>query len=369
MRIISTTLTNNQESLIRDALLSVVDWVDTCLVIDTGVSDRSLDIAREVAGDKLAVTPFKWSDDFSAARNFALDYATHTLDGDWAITVDTDERICLRGEDIRATLESQDEAGGARTFSMFDRDRSYTKPRAFRLPAESRYVGPTHEAFASGRDGTFQQARFWEVPKTLEQANRKFERDIGILERYSSEHPGDARWKFYLGESHKNLGQLEPAIAAYDACANLWGWDEESAWACFRAAECCVLLARYREAIGFCCKGLERHSGVAELAWLAGFSAFKLGQFEKAIYWSRMASTNGKYEGTSHFTRRGFHFPPALYELPHEVMAFAYRRLGLRKAEALAQLDETAAKKQRLEATSLESPTSGETVVLEFGKS
>ena len=101
VKIASTTLTGNNASIIGDALRSVVDWVDTCLVIDTGVSDESLAVAEGVAGAKFVLRRFDWIRDFSAARNFALD-AAHAVGADWAITVDTDERIQPNGEDLRA---------------------------------------------------------------------------------------------------------------------------------------------------------------------------------------------------------------------------------------------------------------------------
>lgn len=90
--IISTTLTANSEGIIADALRSVSGWVDLCLVIDTGVTDASILRAAEVAGAKLRVVQFQWTNDFAAARNFALAEAQR-LGGAWAITIDTDERI------------------------------------------------------------------------------------------------------------------------------------------------------------------------------------------------------------------------------------------------------------------------------------
>ena len=57
--IVSTTLTGSNREIIADALRSVVDWVDWCLVIDTGISDDTLEIARAVVGDKLVVRQFR----------------------------------------------------------------------------------------------------------------------------------------------------------------------------------------------------------------------------------------------------------------------------------------------------------------------
>ena len=74
--IVSTTLTGSNADIIGDAIASVLEQVDRCLVIDTGAKDDSIDVARRVAGDKLLVREFPWQNDFSAARNFALEAAT-----------------------------------------------------------------------------------------------------------------------------------------------------------------------------------------------------------------------------------------------------------------------------------------------------
>src|SRR5271157_4020907 len=104
MRLASVTMTGNSEATIGETIASVAPWVDSVVVVDTGVTDRSLEIAREIAGDKLVVRKFKWIDDFAAARNAAL-AAAHEVGADWAVMVDTDETIDLRGEDIRGELE------------------------------------------------------------------------------------------------------------------------------------------------------------------------------------------------------------------------------------------------------------------------
>ncbi len=48
MKVALTTLTGNNEDIIGEALSSVVGRVDICLVIDTGVTDHSLEIARSI---------------------------------------------------------------------------------------------------------------------------------------------------------------------------------------------------------------------------------------------------------------------------------------------------------------------------------
>ena len=326
MKLASTTLSANSANIIEEALRSVVSWVDWCLVIDTGVTDDTLTRARAVAGEKLVVRSFPWQNDFSAARNFALD-AAHELGASWAVTVDTDERIELRGDDLRATLAGMSEG----VLLVFDEQRTYKKERCFRLPMPERYAGPTHESFASYKVGTrsAEKAVFRELPKSADEAKKKFERDVAILEPYVRKHPKDPRWHYYLGESLKNLDRHAEAVRAYDVCQALKGWNEESAWACYRAAECLCRLNRFAEAVERCALGLARHAGVAELAWLAAFAAYQAGDAAQAVYWARLSVTHGLFRGDgASVPRIGFRHPPALWEGPYDVLRYALKQLG-----------------------------------------
>src|SRR5262245_50207237 len=104
MLIASVTITDNREAVIGDALKSIVDHVDHVVVVDTGATDGTLDVARGVAKDKLTVVEHAWSDSFSDARNASIEAAV-ALGVDWIFIVDTDERILLNGTDLRAALK------------------------------------------------------------------------------------------------------------------------------------------------------------------------------------------------------------------------------------------------------------------------
>ncbi len=345
--IVSTTLTASSESIIGEALASVVEHVDRCLVIDTGATDGTLAAARAVAGDKLLLREFPWRDDFAAARNFALEAAS-AAGAEWALTVDTDERLVFdAGFDLRAALA----ASAARVLHVAAEDGSYAKERILRLPAVERWVGPTHEALGGQRPGesaVLAGLRFRELPKDEAALRRKLERDVTVLRRHLKSHSREPRWHYYLGASHQDLGQWAAAIEAFKACAALGGWAEEGAWACYRAAECCVKLERWKEAIELCARGLAIRPATAELAWLAGFAAFKSKRYEDAIAWSNMAMVNGLHEGAgAAFPRVGFRHLPALYEGPYDVLRWTYQALGQPEAAAEALREHEAAKQAR----------------------
>jgi tetratricopeptide (TPR) repeat protein len=324
--IVATTLSGNSREIIGDALRSAGNWVDWCLLVDTGITDDTVEIAHQIAGDKLVVRQFPWRDDFAAARNFALEAAAE-IGADWAVTIDTDERLDCRGIDVRAALATSD----ADALHANHAGGSYGKERFFRLPARGRYVGPTHEAFIAdgARSGTLPGVVFDELVKSPKDYRRKVERDIAILSRHTAGHPEDPRWFYYLGDSLAGLGRHEEAVAAFRVCASLNGWDEERAWALYRAAECLLKLDRPEEAVEACAVGMGKHAGLAELPWLAAYASWQAGRPAQAIYWARQAIAMGHFAGAGATVPRiGFRHPPALWEGPYDVLRFALRATG-----------------------------------------
>ena len=347
--IISTTLTGGNADIIGEALESVVGHVDRCLVIDTGARDDTLAVAQRVASEKLLLREFPWRNDFSAARNFALEAAA-SAGGSWALTLDTDERLYVRpGIRLVDTLGALGPA--VQVVLVAATDGSYAKERIIRLPARVRWEGPTHEALAGqlkGQSETVEGVRFRELPKDEAGLRRKFERDVTVLRTYSRKHPREPRWLYYLGASHHDLGQYAAAIEAFRACAALGGWAEEGAWACFRAAQCCCSLGRWQEAIEMCARGLAIRPATAELAWLAGHAAHEAGRYEDAIAWSNMAMVNGFYDGAGpSFERVGFRHPAALYEGPYDVLHRTFVALGNAEAAEMARQEGEAARQAR----------------------
>lgn len=346
--IVSTTLTGSNADIIRDALASVVGHVDRCIVIDTGATDDTLAVAREVAGDKLLVRQFPWVNDFAAARNFALQAATEA-GARWAVTVDTDERLTFApGFSLRDALARSK----AKVLLVGQVDGSYAKERILRLPASVHWNGPTHEALEGQRAGESEilpGVQFSELGKDAAAMKRKFERDATILAAYVREHPNVPRWHYYLGASLHDLRRHEEAIEAFKACAALRGWNEEGAWACYRAADCYCALKRWTEAIDMCAQGLAIRPATAELAWLAGWAAFNARRYEDAIAWSNMAVVNGFYDGAgAGFERISFRYPYALFEGPYETLRWTFERLGNHAAAKAAEKEAAAAKKKRM---------------------
>jgi tetratricopeptide (TPR) repeat protein len=324
--IISMTLVGPCRGIGADALRSVLGWVDRCLLIDTGAGDGSMEMMVGLAGPKAVASTWTWNGDFAAARNFALDEAERA-GADWAVTIDPDERLTVDGPALRAFLGAT-EAG---CVLVPDSGRTYFKERFFRLPCPVRYVGPVHEAFAGYKVGTarYSGATFHELAKSPETLREKTLRDVEVLQRHTRAVPDDPRWFYYLGDGLQRLGRLQEAIDAYRACHALRGWAEESAWACYRAAECELAREGFNEAVDWCAAGLARFPGMAELPWLAAVACWRAGRPADAVSWARMSEALGMVNGRGSVAERiGFHYPPGQYEGPYDVLRFALAALG-----------------------------------------
>jgi glycosyltransferase involved in cell wall biosynthesis len=95
-RVSLTMIVRNEEANLSGCLASAADLVDEIIVVDTGSTDRT----KEVAGRLGArVYDFPWCDDFAAARNESLRHAT----GQWIFWLDADDRL---DEENRGKLQA-----------------------------------------------------------------------------------------------------------------------------------------------------------------------------------------------------------------------------------------------------------------------
>jgi len=85
-KISACMLMKNEESMLPRCLDSIKDLCDEIIIVDTGSTDKSVEIA-ESYGAKVYHHP--WQNDFSLHRNQAHGYAT----GDWHFVIDCDEEL------------------------------------------------------------------------------------------------------------------------------------------------------------------------------------------------------------------------------------------------------------------------------------
>ncbi|MBS3113628.1 glycosyltransferase [Candidatus Woesearchaeota archaeon] len=95
-------ITKNEEKFLELCLNSVKSIVDEIIIVDTGSTDKTKEIAKKF---NAKIIDFKWIDDFSAAKNESLKHATR----DWVLVLDADEVIEKKDLDkIKNAIENSE---------------------------------------------------------------------------------------------------------------------------------------------------------------------------------------------------------------------------------------------------------------------
>ena len=137
-------IVKNEERFLAQCLRSIQGFVDEAVVVDTGSTDRTREIARD---EGARLHDFPWADDFSAARNHALDLAR----GEWILYIDADERArpCPLPE-LRAQLSNPEHAACYVLLHARPGFTPYRELRLFRNDPLIRFRGVIHETIWPG---------------------------------------------------------------------------------------------------------------------------------------------------------------------------------------------------------------------------
>lgn len=349
MRICSVTLAGpGTEGIIGEALRSVVDVVDMCLIIDTSHIEKPYplwDEVRDITDGKWGIYSLPWRDDFAWMRNSALDLAARGT-YDWALMLDTDERmLCPDPQLLRDELAAQPHTVG--TLLAWHIDGSYGKQRLFRLPRRGHYEGPTHEFWVNDpgyRPSWLGSLKFDEAAKPDDALRHKLERDVRILSEYVNEHD-EARWWFYLGQSEEGLG-IDP-LARYERAVTTPGHSEIRGWAAFRAANTLIARGDAKRAKQIAMTGLMVYPHGPELFYIIAKACAELEQWHDAVAWAMHAGAAGQKGWGREVNRTGFIWPPAAWEAPFDLLARCYAKLGNKELARMADLQYKHAIKER----------------------
>lgn len=136
-------IVKNEEELLPNCLESIRSWVDEIIIVDTGSTDKTVEIA-ESYGAKIYHQ--EWTKDFSFHRNYSISKAT----SDWIFIIDADEEFVI--EDLPALRQAaaQDDYHLI-SFNVFNYNKETGQNssflhsvRMFRRESEYRYDGIVH---------------------------------------------------------------------------------------------------------------------------------------------------------------------------------------------------------------------------------
>jgi len=208
-------IAKNEEKHISRALGSLQGICDEIVLVDTGSTDKTKEIAQKVT-DK--IYDFEWIDDFSAARNFALNKCT----GDWVVFIDADDEIMLNDQrKVVDLIQNADkETLGFFVNYLYSRTKFQLTPRIFRNDQGFEFRMPIHEYL----DVPKEQFKKFKVKrdvfiihhKKFEDMDSTLERNIRILKANIEKDPNNAHLQFFLGRELYNKGDLDGAIDVFN---------------------------------------------------------------------------------------------------------------------------------------------------------
>jgi tetratricopeptide (TPR) repeat protein len=230
-------IVKNESTVITRLLESVLPYIDSYCICDTGSTDNTIEIIetffleRNIPG-KIVQEPFR---DFGYNRTVALKSCENMENADYILLLDADMIFQVLSNNTTqegiAAFKKLLLTGD--TFYIFQgNDQFYYKnTRITKNNCGTSYWGVTHEYLQTPPGSNIQI-----LPKNIAFIydigdggckTNKFERDIKLLEQGLIDHPNNDRYTFYLANSYRNAGQIDNAIAMYKKRIAIGGWVDE----------------------------------------------------------------------------------------------------------------------------------------------
>jgi len=294
-------IVKDEEEMLPRCLAAVAPAVDEIVIVDTGSTDRTIEIARSYGAE---VIERPWTGSFSDARNTSFDAAT----GDWIIYLDADE--VLVPEDVNRLREL---TGRTWREAFYLVETSYTGElgdgaaitnnalRVFRNRPNYRFTGRLHEqiahnlpTYAAGRiEQSSVRIEHYGYLGAVRDAKEKSRRNLDLLKAQQAESPADAFLHFNLGTEYSVLGDYNSALTQYEQAWSLVQSQAQEDRDYVPALLQRLVTAlrhcqRPSEAIARAGQALERFPTFTDMVFAQGLAALSMNREDDAIgYWQR----------------------------------------------------------------------------------
>jgi tetratricopeptide (TPR) repeat protein len=260
-------IVKDEAHVIRRCLDSVLPFIDTWVIVDTGSTDGTQEVIRSYFASaakpgSLYERPFR---DFGTNRTEALELSRERAR--YSFIIDADEVLSTSPGFVLPNLT----ADAYQTLHRAGTSDTYFWLTQFvRNALPWRYEGVLHEALACDAphrterlEGLLIQGFFDSARNRLPQ-EEKYLRDARVLEDALVREPNNSRYVFYLGQSYRDARQYEKSMYAYQRRAQMGGWEEEAWFAQYQVARNLERLQRRAEAIEAYLSAFQRRPSRAE---------------------------------------------------------------------------------------------------------
>jgi glycosyltransferase involved in cell wall biosynthesis len=297
LRLSLCMIVKDEEEMLPRCLAAAAPAVDEIVIVDTGSTDRTIEIAREFGA---TVIEREWTGSFADARNVSFDAAT----GDWLLFLDADE--VLVGEDVERLRAL---CGQTWREAFYLTEISYTGElgdgtaathtalRVFRARPEYRFSGRLHEQIAETLpthlperiQATDIRVEHFGYLGAVRDAKEKSRRNIELLLRQQDDGVPQPFLHFNLGSEYGAVGDTHAALREFERAWELivhdpeqrtWGFMPALVSRLVRALRSC---GRPQEAIDRADDGLARYPGFTDLVYEQASALLALGRTDEAI--------------------------------------------------------------------------------------
>ncbi|RYG33822.1 tetratricopeptide repeat protein [bacterium] len=320
-------IVKDEERVLGDCLKSAADAFAQMIVVDTGSTDRTQEIARAAGAE---VYESLWQDSFSAARNVSLRKAT----GDWLFWLDADDTLPLASAAaiVEAALSAPPEVVGFVVPVQFVGDPEggtrVDHVKLFRNLPGVEFEGRIHEQVLPSLRALGGQLRRLDAvvlhsgyDTSQEGQARKKVRDWRLLDLELKERPLHPFVHFNVGMTAHYTGDHKRATTHLRRCIELARPEESHVRKAFSLLGISMReLGQPEEALATFQEGLGRVGEDPELRFQGAMVLSRLGRFAEAKDWYERVQ-----EDPSYFTSidRGIFG----YKLHHN-LASVYASLG-----------------------------------------
>ncbi|MEK4236301.1 glycosyltransferase family 2 protein [Paenibacillus sp. FSL H7-0714] len=314
-------IVRNEEKSLHKCLSSVANLVDEVVIVDTGSTDKTKEIAMSYGA---VIYDFEWIDNFSAARNFAFSKATQ----EYILWLDADDYIKeadqILFKKLKETLPGHFHSVNMQYNLAFDEAGNVTaslrRNRLVRRSCNFQWIGPVHE-YLEVSGPSFSS----DVCITHEKDKEYTDRNLRIYQKRVAE--GEAfspRDQYYYANELRDHAINEEACKYYELfLAGGQGWIEDNFQACLRLAECRERLGDKDGAYEALCRTLQYDKPRSEFCCRLGALLLEKSQLHPATYWYELAIQLPR-DNDSMGMKNGIFYT----WLPHLQLALCYDRLG-----------------------------------------
>ena len=326
-------IVKNEEDVLARCLESVTGLVDEIVIVDTGSTDQTREIAKRFTN---RVYDFAWTDDFAEARNYAFSLAGK----DYSMWLDADDVIL---EPDRAAFRELKEALDptvcvvmAKYNTGFDENGnvtfSYFRERLIKNNIGLRWKGAVHEAITP--TGRVLYSDFAVTHRKTRPSDP--ERNLRIYEKQLAQGVElEPRQQFYYGRELYYHRRYEDAARVFERFLDEGrGWLENNIDACCQCAYCYERIEQPEKALQSLLRSFTYDRPRAEVCCELGRWFFQRENMSLAAYWYSLALTCARDD-----SRGGFVSPDCYGYLPYIQLCVCYSRMGdLERAKRMNEL-------------------------------